>query len=388
MAHALDFDDVHFPSVLHPSASVVQAGLAVASACGASIGQLVNAVAIGNELAVRAGMAGYDDEARNSIFFARGFHATSICGAIGSAVTAGLLLGLDEAQLAHAIAVACSFGSGLIEANRTGGTVKQVHCGWGAFGGVTAAQFVRNGITGPATIFEGGFGFVQAFCGERGRPEWIVDRLGDHWEMANTSFKPYPTNGFVTGVVDAAVELRGRGGRPENVINVEIHLPAPVLRTVAQPWQEKVRPRTPYHGRFSAPFVFSLALAGGGGLGLALDDFTDAALADPRLLALREHTTVTSDSVRDNAFPEELSTLVRATMADQTVQIIDVPHMRGGPSRPLTDAEVRRKFTANCLRTIDGDSADEIYHMLSKASEEPARLVLERTTDTAEPALT
>jgi hypothetical protein len=75
---------------------------------------------------------GYDEELRNSVFFERGLHATSICGAIGAAEAVAMLQGQDEAGIASAAGIAASMGAGLLEANRTGGTVKRVHCGWAA----------------------------------------------------------------------------------------------------------------------------------------------------------------------------------------------------------------------------------------------------------------
>jgi hypothetical protein len=36
---------------------------------------------------------GYDEELRNSVFFERGLHATSICGAVGAAVAVAMLQG-------------------------------------------------------------------------------------------------------------------------------------------------------------------------------------------------------------------------------------------------------------------------------------------------------
>jgi hypothetical protein len=44
-------------------------------------------VRIGLQVAVRLGMGAYDSELGNSEFFERGQHATSICGAIGSATS-------------------------------------------------------------------------------------------------------------------------------------------------------------------------------------------------------------------------------------------------------------------------------------------------------------
>src|ERR1700694_4634668 len=95
---------------------------------------------------------GYDEELRNSVFFERGLHATSICGAVGAAVAVAMLQGQDEAGIASAAGIAASMGAGLLEANRTGGTVKRFHCGWAARCGVAAADLARHGLTGPPTL--------------------------------------------------------------------------------------------------------------------------------------------------------------------------------------------------------------------------------------------
>jgi len=106
---------------------------------------------------------GYDEELRNSVFFERGLHATSICGAVGAAVAVTMLQGQDEAGIASAAGMRP--GAGLLEANRTGGTIKRVHCG------VAAADLARHGLSGPPTVLEGRFGFLQAFCGDRAHPD-------------------------------------------------------------------------------------------------------------------------------------------------------------------------------------------------------------------------
>src|SRR5205085_8478536 len=59
LAHSLDFDDTHLPSVLHPSASVVPAVLATAELAGRSGADALVAAALGIEVTVRVGMAGY-----------------------------------------------------------------------------------------------------------------------------------------------------------------------------------------------------------------------------------------------------------------------------------------------------------------------------------------
>src|SRR2546429_2520534 len=70
---------------------------------------------------------GYDEELRNSVFFERGLHATSICGAVGAAVAVAMLQGQDEAGIASAAGIAASMGAGLPEANRTRRGRQPVH---------------------------------------------------------------------------------------------------------------------------------------------------------------------------------------------------------------------------------------------------------------------
>src|ERR1700704_5329758 len=219
---------------------------------------------------------GYDEELRNSVFFERGLHATSICGAVGAAVAVAMLQGQDEAGIASAAGIAASMGAGLREANRTGGTVKRVHCGWAAHSGVAAADLARHGLTGPPTVLEGRFGFLQAFCGDRVDIGQVTDERGERWETRGIFFKPYPCNHFTQAGIDAALRLRAAGVTPESIVSLTLGVPRPVMHTIAEPVAEKKRPRSGYHAAFSGPYTVAAALLGGGGLGLFHDDFTDA----------------------------------------------------------------------------------------------------------------
>ena len=151
-------------------------------------------------------------------------------------------------------------GAGLLEANRTGGTVKRVHCGWAAHCGVAAADLARHGLTGPPTVLEGSFGFLQAFCGDRAHPDAVVRGLGTGWELPRVVFKPCPCNHFTHAGVDAALRLRAQGLAPADVTAIKLGVAKPVLRTIAEPPEAKAAaglrvPRgvqRPLHGRRGA----------------------------------------------------------------------------------------------------------------------------------------
>ncbi len=353
LAHSLDFDDTHLPSVLHPSASVVPAVLAAAESVGASGPTTLVAVAVGDEICNRLGMGSYEPSIRNSLFFEHGLHATSICGTIGGAAAVATVLGLDADGISHAMAIACSMGAGLIEANRTGGTIKRVHCGWAAHAAVISAQMAEAGITGPPTVLEGRFGFYEALSRSWHDPEAIVGGLGQRWELLRTFYKPYPSNHFTHAGIDAAISLRREHDLdPADIESMELGLPAPVLRSIAEPRQEKIRPQSGYHGKFSGPFTVATALLGGGGLGVYLDDFTDDHAADPERLRLAAAVTCVADDECGAIFPHQFPAVLRITTRRGTQLERRVSVNRGGPENPLTADELAMKFTLNASRSL------------------------------------
>ncbi|TMR32096.1 MmgE/PrpD family protein [Nonomuraea zeae] len=363
LAHALDFDDTHLPSVLHPSAAVVPAALAAAQSAGAGGAELIAAVAAGVEVCGRLGMASYLPQARNSLFFEQGQHATSICGTLGAAVAAGLLFGLPAEGIAHAMGVAASMGSGLLEANRTGGTVKRVHCGWAAHAGVSAAVLAMEGVTGPPTVLEGRFGFFQAWLGGRYDEEALLSGLGERWELLRTVYKPYPTNHFTHPAIDCALALRRGGLDPARIASVELGVPEPVLRTIAEPPEEKARPRTPYHAKFSGPYTVAAALLGGGGLGLALEDFAEL---DPARLELASRVRCVADERASEIFPRAFAAVLRVRLLDGSALEHRVDSSRGGPEHPLSADELETKFRSNAGQALPQGQVGELAEAARK----------------------
>jgi 2-methylcitrate dehydratase PrpD len=360
LAHALDFDDTHLPSVLHPSASVVPTALAVGESVNASGAQLAAAIAVGIEVTNRLGMASYDRSIRNSTFFEKGFHATSICGTVGSAATAALLYGLDSDAIASAMGIAASMGAGVIEANRTGGTVKRIHCGWAAHSGVVAAAMAREGVTGPPTVLEGRFGFFQAYLDGVYDETALLDDLGKRWEVLRTVYKPYPSNHFTHPGIDCALALRADGLDPDDIESVELGVSAPVIRTIGEPRDQKVRPTSPYHAKFSGPYTIAAALIGGGGLGVYLDDFAPEAFNDPRRLALANRVEVVADERATEIFPEAFAAVVRVRTKGGSTLEQRVDSSRGSEEHPLTRDEHRMKFGLNAARALPSDQVAQL----------------------------
>lgn len=357
LAHSLDYDDTHLPSVLHPSAAVIPAALAAAERADADGRQLIRAIAVGLEACVRLGMAGYDEGAKNSTFFEHGQHATSICGAMGGAVAAAVIEGQEIAVL-NSLGVAASMASGIIEANRAGGTVKRLHCGWAAHSAIAAADLVRHGLTGPTTVLEGRFGFFEAWLHGKFDPTAVTRGLGTQWSVPDISFKPYPANHFTHAAVDAASALRSRGIRPEQIESLTLGVPAPNLRTIGEPIEVKRTPASGYMAQFSGPYAVAVGLLGGGGLGATLDDYSDELAVDPGRRAVMAMVDVVADDRCTEIFPRQFPAVLTARLKDGHEVVEEVLTTRGGPQRPLSFDELATKFRENAQRTLDPQNVD------------------------------
>jgi 2-methylcitrate dehydratase PrpD len=246
-------------------------------------------------------------------------------------------------------------GAGLLEANRTGGTVKKTHCGWAAHAGVTAAVLAADGLTGPPTVLEGRFGFFTAYTGGVCDDEALVGELGVRWELLRTVYKPYPTNHFTHPAIDCALALRAAGLDPAQIESIELGVAAPTLRTIGEPADEKARPRSAYHGKFSGPYTVASALLGGGGLGLSLADFTAQTFADEGRLTLAAKVTCVADERATEIFPHAFAAVLRVCTRDGRRWEHRVDSSRGGPQHPLSPAELALKFSVNAEAAgIDG----------------------------------
>ncbi len=360
LAHSLDYDDTHLPSVLHPSAAVVPAALAMAEREGATGDQTVYAIAAGVETCVRLGMAGFDVESGNSVYFEHGQHATSICGTVGAAVSSALLMGLDANHVAHSIGIASSMAAGVIEGNRMGGTVKRMHCGWAAHSGVVAAELAGAGFTGPPTVLEGRFGLFEAFLHGKFTETPVREGLGTDWSVPEIFFKPYPANHFTHTAADALMAAREQGLHADDVERIVIGVAPPTVRTIGQPIERKRRPETGYQGQFSGPYVAAAALLGGGGLGLGLEDFTDEQVRRPAATALMDRIEVEGNPECDAIYPHQFPAVVDVWTRGGSHLTERVMANRGGPQRPLSDDELMVKFRENATRYLDERSVAEL----------------------------
>ncbi len=366
LAHSLDYDDTHLPSVIHPSASVVPTALAVAEATGSSGPEMITAIAVGLEIAVRIGMAGYDEAARTSTYFEHGQHATSICGALGAAVTAAKLYGLRRDGIRDALGIVASMSSGIIESNRSGGTVKRLHCGWAAHSAVTAAALAAAGITGPPTVLEGRFGLFQAFLRGHFDENAVGQDLGLRWNVPDILYKPYPANHFTHTAVDAGRKLRDSGIDLNEIEELVLGVPASVVRTIGEPLDLKRRPTTGYQAQFSGPYAVALGLLSNAQLGATLDDYADDLVSDPLRRALMARVSVVADAECTDIFPRQFPSVLTARFRDGSTRVVRAMTNRGTADNPFGPDDLTIKFVDTAARAVGAIGAQRLVASIGR----------------------
>lgn len=199
-AHALELDDTG--GCDHSGAVVLPAVMAAVSLSPAPVNgrELITAVVIGYEIGRRVLEACGGYSAHNGA----GWHSTATCGVFGAAAASARILGLDPAQTLAALGIAGSFSGGLWAFIHDGSQSKKLHSGRAAEGGLLAARFAEQGISGPTKLFDDVWGgFLKTLAAEHAQPEALDADLGVVWKLARCSIKPYASCRGTHSAIDA-----------------------------------------------------------------------------------------------------------------------------------------------------------------------------------------
>jgi 2-methylcitrate dehydratase PrpD len=336
LMHAIDFDDTHEVALVHSSAVVAPALFAAAEATGASGAEAVVAAVGAFEISSRVGlsMAGH--------LHVRGFHPTSVCGVFAAAAIGARLRGLDARGTRHALGIAGSQASGLMEYLSDGSQTKPYHAGWAAHAGLIAAALAAHGAEGPASVLEGRFGILATHVGESD-PAQLVAGLGERWETSAIAYKPYPACHCTHTVLDAVAAVQRESGiGADDVEEVLCRVPSQVaVGLVLEPADRKAEPRSPYEAKFSLPYCVATQLVTDT-VGVA--SFSADALADERVAALVPRVRYVVEPYPGG---NDLSGGVTIKTRDGRSLEHHVLRARGGAGAPMTADEIRAKFRDN-----------------------------------------
>ena len=347
MGHGFEIDDFHGKSFLHPGTVVIPSALAVGEKVAADGKKFLTAVVLGYEVMIRIGLAvGISHNFR-------GFHPTGTTGPFASAAAAGKVLGLDEGRLLDALGLAGSLSSGIKEFAITGGMVKRYHAGKAAENGVVTALLASRGFTGPASVLEGKFGFLQAFSDKFDLTQ-LNENLKNHWEIMNINVKPYACCGGLHSMIDGLMAIKkSHKIEPKKINKVVVETIEKVALQNSGPGTESVMA-----AQYSIPYTAALTIFKN------IEDpsiFTDDVLRDKDIIALSKKVEIRA-SIKNAGMEKSRVTI---EFDDGKKHVVDTDKPKGHPENPLTYDEVINKFKNLVSKFITSNQIEMIIEKVN-----------------------
>ena len=360
-AHSLDYDDMCFVSLAHPSCVLVPALLATGELVGARPAALLDAYVVGFELECRLG-----NVMNPRHYHQRGWHCTSSIGTLGAAAAAARVLGLDPPAVQQALGIAASSACGLKE--NLGTMVKPLHAGLAARNGVMAARLAQRGFTSSPHAIDGPQGYLAAMDSEQATLDNAVADLGIRWEIVETGItvKLYPSCAATHPPLDALIEMKRREGFTADQIQaIDVEVDSMTPRLLIHP-----NPTTGLEAKFSMPFCAAAAMVYPR---VGIDTFEVDHLQNPDVRSLMPRVTLRANEAFDRGAPlSQARVTVRLRDGRAWSQAAD--GARGYPGR-LTEEELATKFAGCAARALSAPAATAAWAALT---------ALDRITDVRE----
>lgn len=252
MSHGDEVDPVHLKSVGgHVASGPVPTALTVGQWAGASGKDVLRAVALGYEVGGRLMTIFY----RERDYVARRFYPTAVVAAVSSAVTAGILLGLERERMQVAMCLAAYQAAGPDNMTKDPAHMgKTFQVAAANRNGVTAALLASDGCHAPLDILDGSHGLFDAYLGAPDAGAEILNDLGTYYSISDVMHKRYPAGSPNQAYLQGLFGLMKKHTvRPDDIAGIEVQIPARGLKRVP----------TTRHASISALSVCAIAAAHG-----------------------------------------------------------------------------------------------------------------------------
>lgn len=353
----LEYDDTHIATNIHVTGVVAAAALPVAQNAKQSGRELLEAMIVGSEIACRLGLV------TPVRMHEMGFHPTSVYGVFAAVYAVARLRGLHPQTIADAVGTAGSLSSGSIASFQDGTSTKTMHVGFASSAALRAVALAISGVSGPAKIFEGRFGWYASHiqAGKDFNFAAMTDALGERWELLNIAPKLYPCAYTMMPFISAALALRREHAiAPDDIVEVACEIMPRSFATVCEPVQEKRRPRTSWHGRISLQHTVAEALALGR---FDKNAYAPAHLVDPVINALADKVIHLPDPIAAGDTSRSRAH-VSIKLRDGRLVSKTIDDMLGTARNPAPDSVYFEKFRANVDGVISNARADELIERL------------------------
>jgi 2-methylcitrate dehydratase PrpD len=335
------YNDTHLATVAHPNGPPASAAFALAERQKLSGPEVLHALILGTEIACRLANVLAAPPANCHV----GLSTHGVTNVVGAAVAIGKLLRLNEEQMVWAIGLAVTQAAGIRSAHAS--MASKLIGGHAARSGMIAAYLAAKGFTCGDDSIEGPKGFGAVFANPANAPA-AIDRLGEHYEMMNNAYKPYPCGIVNHAPIDACLKVAEEPGfDADSVDHVELRVHPLVEQLCDRPnAQDRMQAIVSVQHWAAVSLLYRVA---------GLQQGSDRCVREPAVVAMRRRVSMTSDPAMAS-----VAAAVTLVMKDGRKLTAHVDHCRGSLERPMSDRDLDVKFRGQAARVLPDAKVEEL----------------------------
>jgi 2-methylcitrate dehydratase PrpD len=278
------------------------------------------------------------------------YHGSAMGSTFGVAAAAGRLMGLSPNEIIHAMGIAeiqapnCML-MGWVQA-RNVPMIKE-GMGWSAATGLVSAYMAQSGIRGTLSIFNDADGLSE------------IESLGKTFEIEHHYFKSHPGCRWSHIPLQTLQRLM-----TDHDITVENIREITVQANSHAAFLDNPCPSTMENAQYSIPFVIAVAPVDGT---CGPKQMRDDKLSDPDIRGMAKRVCIVLEPEFDKGYPEKLKTQVPVTLNTGETFRAMRGKIRGDDNFPLSDRELRDKFSWMSSNRLDRKHArvivDEVWSL-------------------------
>jgi 2-methylcitrate dehydratase PrpD len=356
MTRSFDFEAVEAEgekktSPAHISGTTVPTALSVAEREGSTGKQMITALAVGEDLAARLGVAsGFD--------FELGWDNTGTINRFGATAITSKLLGLNEKQVFNAFGIVLNQVSGTMAGVFDKTLTFKLPISLACRDAIFSAELAQQGYPGVIEPFLGPRGYFKLYCHNYNTDDLVKD-LGKRY-YADCVIKPYSACRATHPSIDCALAIALKPDfKVTDVDEIVINAVAGVVNGfTGQPFTPGETPQV--DGAFSIRYTVATSLLR---KGVKPQYFSAEYINDPQITNLINKMKLIA------TIPPE-----KAPMLDMQVKMKDgktftshTDFPRGDFRKtPLTDAEIKEKYRSNVgySQTVSRDNSEKVIAMV------------------------
>jgi 2-methylcitrate dehydratase PrpD len=343
----LDCHDGFRPNKGHAGATVVPVLLAACELKAASGAELLTALALGYEIALRAGLALHAT-------YAPAYHGSGAWAALGAAAAGARILGVPADEVDAILGAAEYYGpmAPILRCTAHPSIVKD-GAGAGAWAAAISLSMHSLGMTGlPSLFVDEAKGREQTFS------------FGEEWLILRQYFKLYPTCRWTHAPVEGLFGLRKEHGfSAKDVERIEVESFSETSTLMSFP------PVDSDGAQYCLPWAVAAAMVDGE---LGIDQVMPGRLSDPAILDLGRRVEFRHAPDIQERFPRECLARVSVSLHGGRVLRGPTRGARGDYTDPASDEEMEAKFFRLAGRTLGDAAAQKLAETVDTLDERPS----------------